>query len=396
MKDADIRLAEDPFEADGTRFNRGSFIISGVSRADLEKVANDLGLSAIALTAAPTVKTHPARAARVALLHTWSSTQTEGWWRQAFDVYGVPYDYLAPDDLAKASNLRDKYDVIVFAPGAGQNLVEGLPMWRNPQPWKNSLETPNIGTWAQADDIRPGLQFEGLIQIRDFVANGGVFLAATNSAEFLISSGLARGVTSLRPGSNSRVVGALLRAKVADAGSPVMYGVPENLAVYSSNGSSFGTAGAGSGTRAGGPAGATPGPGGRGGGPGPARATGRGTPDDPDVVQGRPFTEGAEDAAASPTLAAGRGGNVAQAPPEFRPRPLLRFDQQESLLVSGLLDGGADIAGQTVAMDVPIEKGHYVLFANNPIYRGETIGSYFMVFNALLSFDSLGAGRRQP
>jgi hypothetical protein len=35
-----------------------------------------------------------------------------------------------------------------------------------------------------------------------------------------------------------------------------------------------------------------------------------------------------------------------------------------------------------------------VLFANNPIYRGETIGSYFMVFNSLLSFDSLGVNRQ--
>jgi hypothetical protein len=35
-----------------------------------------------------------------------------------------------------------------------------------------------------------------------------------------------------------------------------------------------------------------------------------------------------------------------------------------------------------------------VLFAANPIYRGETIGSYFMVFNTLLNFDALGAGRK--
>ena len=90
----------------------------------------------------------------------------------------------------------------------------------------------------------------------------------------------------------------------------------------------------------------------------------------------------------------GRGGANIQAPLEFRPRPLLRFDQQATLLVSGLLDGGADIAGQSVVVDVPVEKGHYVLFANNPIYRGETIGSYGMVFNTLLSFDSLGVGRK--
>jgi len=35
-----------------------------------------------------------------------------------------------------------------------------------------------------------------------------------------------------------------------------------------------------------------------------------------------------------------------------------------------------------------------VLFANNPMWRGETIGSYFLVFNALLNYDRLDAGRK--
>ena len=80
-------------------------------------------------------------------------------------------------------------------------------------------------------------------------------------------------------------------------------------------------------------------------------------------------------------------------PPQFRPRVALRFDAQNTLLVSGLLDGGADIAQRPVVVDVPVGKGHAVLFANNPIWRGETIGSYFMVFNAILNFDNLDAGR---
>jgi hypothetical protein len=35
-----------------------------------------------------------------------------------------------------------------------------------------------------------------------------------------------------------------------------------------------------------------------------------------------------------------------------------------------------------------------VVFSNNPIWRGETQGSYFLVFNAILNFDSLNAGRK--
>ncbi len=120
-------------------------------------------------------------------------------------------------------------------------------------------------------------------------------------------------------------------------------------------------------------------------------------PDDPDVVQGRPQNEGTEpptgDANANGGANGGGRGNAITAPVEARPRIVLRFSAQDQLLVSGLLDGGAEIANQAVVVDVPMEKGHAVLFANNPIYRGETIGSYFMVFNSILSFDSLGVNR---
>jgi CDP-diacylglycerol--glycerol-3-phosphate 3-phosphatidyltransferase len=64
------------------------------------------------------------------------------------------------------------------------------------------------------------------------------------------------------------------------------------------------------------------------------------------------------------------------------------------LLVSGLLEGAGDIAEHPAVVDVPVEKGHVVLFSNNPIWRGETLGSYFLVYNAILNFDQLGAGRK--
>ena len=45
-------------------------------------------------------------------------------------------------------------------------------------------------------------------------------------------------------------------------------------------------------------------------------------------------------------------------------------------------------------VDVPVEQGHVVLFANNPLYRGSTVGSYALVFNAIVNFDNLNAGRK--
>jgi hypothetical protein len=410
LKDADIQVAEEPFEANGIKFNRGSFVIQGVAQASLDKTAGDLGLRAHALAAAPSVKMHPARAARVAILHQWTSTQTEGWWRQAFDSYGIPYDYIDPETVKKAANLRAKYDVIIFGPGGGQGAIEGIPLWKNPTPYKNTPDTPNIATWAQTEDTRIGMGLEGLMHLRDFIAKGGVFIGSNSSAEFAITNNFTYGVSTVSPGTTTRVVGSLLRTKLVDDTSPIVYGVPDNLAMYSNNGSCFtvsATSGGGGGRGGGGgmpPAGAAAA--GRGAGAGGSRATGRGTPDDPDVVQGRPPLEGSNLKPvperpptqpwqyALPTDEQLRNNPPNIIPPEFRPRVALRFDAQNTLLVSGLLDGGTDIAQRPVVVDVPVGQGHVVLFANNPIYRAETIGSYALVFNTILNFDSLNIGRK--
>ena len=73
---------------------------------------------------------------------------------------------------------------------------------------------------------------------------------------------------------------------------------------------------------------------------------------------------------------------------------ILRFGDAKDLLVSGLLEGGAEIAQRPAVVDVPRDKGHVLVFAPNPVWRGETKGSYAMVFNAILNFDHLDAGRK--
>src|SRR5262249_20839740 len=124
LKSADIQIAEEPFEAAGRKFNRGSFVIRNVAEAELQRVGSELGLWAYGLPAPPAVKTHPARVARVAILHTWLSTQDEGWWRLAFDQLKIPYGYISTQEVAKNDNLNAKYDVIVFPP-VGRGKPQG-------------------------------------------------------------------------------------------------------------------------------------------------------------------------------------------------------------------------------------------------------------------------------
>jgi hypothetical protein len=399
MPAADITVAEEPFESGGVQFRRGSFILKNVSQAELHKEATALGLKAYPLASVPTVKAHPARAARVALMHTWSSTQTEGWWRIALDSVGIPYSYISTQDVAKDPNLRAKYDVILFGPGGGssQSIINGMPMWRGPIPWKNSPDTPNIGTYAQTDDIRPGLGLQGLLNLQNFVKQGGVYVGAGSSAAFAIENGMTHGVALNSPGTGTRVVGSLLRTQIVDETSPLVYGVQDRLAVYSDGGESLGVSATAAGGRGGGGGG-----GGRGGGAGP-RATGRGLPDETDSVQGRPALDPRFEAPPAPRVDAWAYAlptddqlrtplNII--PPQYRPRVALRFADQSQLLVSGLLQGGGDIAQRPVVVDVPVEQGHVVLFANNPLWRGSTVGTYAIVFNAIVNFDNLNAGRK--
>jgi len=72
---------------------------------------------------------------------------------------------------------------------------------------------------------------------------------------------------------------------------------------------------------------------------------------------------------------------------------VLRFAPEKDLLVSGMLAGGSELAGRPAVIDAPLGRGHIVMFANNPMWRHQTHGSFSLLFNAILNWDSLGVGR---
>jgi hypothetical protein len=214
-----------------------------------------------------------------------------------------------------------------------------------------------------------------------------VLIAVDDTASFAIQYGFTSGV-SVTPAQRLKITGAVLRSKLVDAASPIAYGYEDNLSIYSSDGPIFGISNT------------VTGRGGRGGGGETRRPTGRGTADEPDQPQGRPPSDPLpEDPRVEPWQAAPireeqlRNG-IGIIPPTQRPRVVLRYGEARDLLVSGLLDAGTEIAQRPMVIDVPVEKGHVVLFSNNPVWRGETHGSYFLVLNAILNHDNLDAGRK--
>jgi hypothetical protein len=384
LKDVEMDAAEEPFEAAGRKFNRGSFIIRKGPGEELRRVANELGIQVYAVPDAPVVKTHPVRAARIAVMHTWLSTQDEGWYRIGLDQLQVPFAYISTQDVSRDANLKSKYDVILFAPvGRGsQAIINGLPMYGNALPWKKTQLTPNLGSIDETDDMRPGLGWSGLQNLQKFVKDGGLFITVDDTSDFAVNYGFTAGV-SVNRSQRLRAVGVILRTKMVDPASPLAYGYGDSLAMYCSNGPIFNINN------------------GVGGRQRPAqRATGRGTPDDPDVPQGRPPAEipepppRVEPWEAPPVMDEQLRNAIGLIPPNQRPRVVLRYADSRDLFVSGLLDGGDEIAQRAAIIDVPSGNGHVLLFSTNPFWRGQTKGSYFLVFNAIMNWDNLNAGRK--
>ncbi len=374
-RDLKIQAAEKDFEAQGRKFRAGSFVIRpGDNPGDLEKALDEagksLGFVAVAAAAVPSVPTHEVGAPRVAVMHTWQNTQNEGWLRIALDECGIPYDYVSVHAARDNARLRDKWDVIIFGPSSGDalSIVNGLS-GDKPLPWKKTELTPNLGAEDSTDDMRGGLELDGVLHLRDFVRDGGVFITLTSSSVLPIHFGLAQGL-SIRDTPNLWARGGVYKAEVGDRTSPLAYGYDDAVGVYFSQSPVF--AAGGMGGRA---MGMMPGM----GGAAPGRVSGRGSASDPDIPQGRArdlgqktieeFRKAEKDAAQA---TAEEGPRQAMAP-AARARIVVSFARKaDDLLISGGLAGGEALAGAPALADATIGKGHVVMFSFNPRGRSRS------------------------
>ena len=392
LKDIKMQAVEERFRLGNKDFAPGAFLIRADGnpadlRARVEREARDLGLTVYALADLPKVATHELVVPRIALVHTWVNTQSEGWYRMEFDKLGIPYDYVS-DHALRNANLRAKWDVIILGPtnSTAQRLVNGIPLrGLDPIPWKASALTPNFATGPdQTDDIRGGMGLEGVQNIAKFVDAGGLFITVGGNASLPIDYGLIDGVT-IQPTRELNVRGSVLKSQIADELSPIAYGYGRTLPVYFNQAPVLNVNATGLPREA-------PEP--------PAgRPTGRGSLTDPDVPQGRPYlapqpraviAPGEEAPPSTETLELMRAYVL---PENQRPRVVLKFAEERELLISGMLTGGRELALKPAVVDVPHGQGHFLLFANNPMWRHQTQGSFFLLFNALLNFNNLEAGR---
>jgi len=199
---------------------------------------------------------------------------------------------------------------------------------------------------------------------------------------------------SIQPADKLQARGSIYNATFADRNSPIAYGYGDALTIYFNQSPLFQVA-AGSGGGGFGGGGGEGGPGGQATG----RASGRGGVNDPDVVQAMPQPRPADpaDRSGADQITNDQRESPFFVPPQLRPRVVMRFASDEkNLLVSGMLAGGSELANKPAVVDIPVGRGHVVMFATNPMWRHQTQGEFFLLFNAALNYDNLGVGRTEP
>jgi hypothetical protein len=381
-----MAAAEQSFELGGHHFAPGAVIIRNANRAALESQIREYGLAAWATDSPPQVPMHDLDVPRIGYIHSWTSTQDEGWMRMAFDKLKIPYTYFG-DNVVRQGNLRAKYDVIIYP--NGPVTVDGgeIPIGGEPRPYKATDLTPNTGKPTAPDtteDARGSLGRDGLKALEAFVRDGGVLIAEGTPASLFPEYRLVPGL-SVEQVSGLWAPGTVIKTLLGDKTSPILYGYDQNaLAVMYKGGPNL-LVGAG---------------GARGGERGGALPPGVGFNLQPMATPPRLTTlEGGPPAAKTAPAGQGGGrggfggGGFGGAAPSTV-RVLLSYPSDPNdLLLSGGLVGGEVLAGKPALVQSPLGKGHVVLFGFRPFHRYITQGNFFLVFNAILNWNDLNAGK---
>ncbi len=353
----EIQIAEREFEAGGTKFPAGSWILgpqAGLHEAVVSTAA-ELGLDFTQVASLPEVPRHPAKAPRIGVWVPWADTDSIGWIRYSLDQRKVPYTYLRDEDI-RAGNLRARIDVLLYGHVDLElaEQIEGLPKTWSPMPFKKTAQTPSFGTPAESDDITGGIGYEGLAQIQHFIDDGGLMVTLGSGSMLALEGGLVRFVRRASGGvprsaaggggassaasqqAATRTPGAHVRVTFDRPDHPIAYGYPVHTYVFRQNFPLYNV---------------------------PHRWLRM---------------------AYCTTCLDG---------PEDRSRVVMEWGDTDGnpLVVSGQAWGEENLMGRPAILDMAVGKGHVVSFNFNPMHRDFNRGDQRLLWNALLNWQAIMA-----
>ena len=279
----------------GRRLGRGAMLIDGVDRAVVEDLANELHLEIMAADLPDEIPALPIQAPRLAVYEPWGGNMDAGWTRWVLDQHDFSYTQIRSGDL-RASDLHDRFDVIVLPEMRSVALIQGL-------------QGPNV-----RPEYRGGIGAQGVHNLLRFVENGGTLVTLGNTATFALEhlEIAARNVVRGQSDDAFYCPGSILRASV-DTTHPIGYGLSSQIdAMFVANG----------------------------------------------------------------------GYRTTRARRSLPVRTIVRYPEAP-LLRSGWLVGEERLHGTSAVMEAPIGKGRVILHTFRVQHRGQTWGTFKLLFNSI-------------
>jgi hypothetical protein len=228
LRNIPMKVTEKSFTVGTHEIPAGSFVMSTQTDSTAIRTAlTELGLTGAMVGTMPTVPMHDADVPRVAIYSNWGGTQELGWYRHAFDQFGIPYDLIYKERVQKG-NLKADYDVIVMAMQGISRQTVLTPKNARPSPYIATDKYKFLGMYGSSSDTSGGFGQEGVTAFEKFFEAGGTLIAIGQAVRFPIDFGFARTVdTENAQGLNAQK--PLIEARVAKTGSPIFYGYGDGV-----------------------------------------------------------------------------------------------------------------------------------------------------------------------
>jgi hypothetical protein len=258
---------------------------------------------------------------RIALYKSWIAIMDAGWLAWIFEQFNFPFDTLTNADV-KAGDLNKRYDVIVLPDQWTASIIDGYK--------KGTIPPDYVG----------GIGMEGVDRLKDFVQNGGTLVCNESSCDMVIKHfyfPLKNVLEKVKPDSFSNP-GSILKMKF-NTDHPLAYGLKENSCAFFTTGFVFETI-------------------------------------SDSAKMDQVDKEKSTDKEKKPKP------SVSPKYIKIEPKTVASFPD-DSLLVSGWIQGERLIRDKPTILDVPYGKGKVILFGFNVHNRGQEFATMKLLFNAM-------------
>jgi len=231
VEGAHVWRSTESFDCGDARLPPGAFIVKGVEKEELGRVAAEKRVTLYPMSDEPesTVQVGPPR---IGLFQRfYGGNADEGWTRLVLEQFGFPYTTIMDKDV-REGGLHDRYDVIIM-PDDSEALItgEGLEEYARAR----GRPLPSF-----PPEYRSGLGEDGVESLREFVWAGGRLVCINASSVFAVNA-FSLKVRNVLDGLDTKEFfcpGSTIHAEI-DTCHPMGYGMPPEGLVFFWDGLAF-------------------------------------------------------------------------------------------------------------------------------------------------------------